>query len=118
MLSWLLVESLERRWLLEGSLVELEVVVVGEVMREWYVVKGTWLEGLINFGVDLSHPQVIHSLEKEEVQVVLGWCYELLAMQQQHKDQMVEVSEVKVKLGLKVLWEIFLLDVHCKEMVV
>ncbi|GJV72627.1 hypothetical protein Tco_1492622 [Tanacetum coccineum] len=30
MLSYLLVESLERRWLLEGSLVRLEVVVVGE----------------------------------------------------------------------------------------
>nr|GEV23883.1 hypothetical protein [Tanacetum cinerariifolium] len=32
MLSWLLLESLERRWLLEGSVVELEVVVVVEAM--------------------------------------------------------------------------------------
>ncbi|GJX55302.1 hypothetical protein Tco_0285199 [Tanacetum coccineum] len=118
MLSWLLVESLERRWLLEGSLIELEVVVVGEVMKEWYVVKGAWLEGLINLGVDLSHPQVVPSLEREEVEVVFGWCYELLAMQQQHRDQVVEVSEVKVKFDLKVLWESFILKVDCKEMVV
>ncbi|GJX80613.1 hypothetical protein Tco_0328762 [Tanacetum coccineum] len=61
---------------------------------------------------------VPESLEREEVEVVLGWCYELLAMQQQHRDQVVEVSEVKVKLGLKMLWESFLLEVHCKEMVV
>ncbi|GJY16491.1 cullin-1-like protein isoform X1, partial [Tanacetum coccineum] len=52
--------SLERRWLLEGSLVGLEVVVVDEceaslesrVMRECYVRKGVWLEGLISLGVD------------------------------------------------------------------
>ncbi|GJV99001.1 hypothetical protein Tco_1554253 [Tanacetum coccineum] len=52
--------ELERRWLLKGSHVELEVVVVGE----------------------------------EEVEVVLGWCYELISMQQQHNDHVVEVSEV------------------------
>ncbi|GJS01386.1 retrovirus-related pol polyprotein from transposon TNT 1-94 [Tanacetum coccineum] len=71
--------SLERRWLLEDSLVELEVVVVGDlkskVMKVWYVVKGAWLEGLINLGVDLSHQPVIPSLERGEVEVVLGWCY-------------------------------------------
>ncbi|GJW89282.1 hypothetical protein Tco_0164622 [Tanacetum coccineum] len=119
---------LERRWLLEGSLDELEVVVVGDdnmgnsqhdvqldlsrgreislenrVIKDWYVVKGAWLEGLINLRVDLSDPQVVPSLEREEVELVLGWCYELLAMQQQHRDQVVEVSEVKVKLSLKVL---------------
>ncbi|GJZ30531.1 hypothetical protein Tco_0575578, partial [Tanacetum coccineum] len=69
MLSWLLVESLEWRWLLEDSLVELEVVVVGKVMKEWYIVKGAWLEGLINLGVDLCHQQLIPSLEREEVEV-------------------------------------------------
>ncbi|GKA26779.1 hypothetical protein Tco_0712888 [Tanacetum coccineum] len=99
-------------WLLEGSLVELEVVVG---VKEWYIAKGAWLEGLINLGVDLSHPQVVPWLEREEVEVVLGWCYELLAMQQQHRDQVVEV---KVKFSLKVLWESFLLEVHCKKMVV
>ncbi|GKD12794.1 hypothetical protein Tco_1197201 [Tanacetum coccineum] len=122
MLSWLLVESLERRWLLEDSLVELEVVVVGDlesrVMKEWYIVKGLWLEGLINLRVGLSHQQFVLSSEREEMEEVLGWCYELLAMQQQHKDQVVRVSEVKMKLGLKVIWESFILEVHCKEMVV
>ncbi|GJW51449.1 hypothetical protein Tco_0092800 [Tanacetum coccineum] len=87
-------------------------------MKEWYIVKGAWLEGLINHGVDLSNLHGIPSLEMEEVEVVLGWCYELLAMQQQHRDQVVEVSEVKVKLGLRVLWESFHLEVHYKDMVV
>ncbi|GKC82661.1 hypothetical protein Tco_1138378, partial [Tanacetum coccineum] len=97
---------------------ECETSLESRVMKEWYVVKGAWLEGLINLGVDLSHQQVIPSLEKGEVEVVLGWCYELLAMQQQHRGQVVGVSEVKVKLGLKVLWESFLLEVLCKELVV
>ncbi|GJR85996.1 hypothetical protein Tco_0210007 [Tanacetum coccineum] len=44
--------NLERRWLLEDSLVELEVVVVG----------------LIDLGVDLCHQQVVLLLEREEVE--------------------------------------------------
>ncbi|GJZ92783.1 hypothetical protein Tco_0664848 [Tanacetum coccineum] len=70
-------------------------------MKEWYVVKGTWLEGLINLGVDLSYQQFIPSLEREVVEVVLGWCYELLAMQQQHRDQVVEVREFSFRGSLQ-----------------
>ncbi|GKB59342.1 hypothetical protein Tco_0915528, partial [Tanacetum coccineum] len=63
-----------------------ETSLENRMMKEWYVVKCTWLEGLVNRGVDLSHQQVVPSLERDKVEVVLGWCYELLAMQQHHRD--------------------------------
>ncbi|GKA75243.1 hypothetical protein Tco_0781621 [Tanacetum coccineum] len=88
MLSWLLVESLERRWLLKDSLVELEVVVVGDlenrVMKKWYVVKGAWLEALINIKVDLCHQQVVPSLEREEVEAEFG-CHLAMRVEIEHE---------------------------------
>ncbi|GJY16983.1 hypothetical protein Tco_0387405 [Tanacetum coccineum] len=41
-------------------------------MNEWYVVKGAWLEGLINLRVDLCHQQVVPLLERKEVEVEFG----------------------------------------------
>ncbi|GJZ85396.1 ribonuclease H-like domain-containing protein, partial [Tanacetum coccineum] len=73
-----------QRWLLEGSLVELKVVVVGEVMRECYVVKGAWLEGLINLGVDLCHQQAFLYLEMEEVEVEFG-CHLKVRVEIEHE---------------------------------
>nr|GEU73344.1 hypothetical protein [Tanacetum cinerariifolium] len=42
------------------------------VMKKWYIMKGAWLEGLRNLGVDLCHQQVVSSLEREEVEVGFG----------------------------------------------
>ncbi|GJX57229.1 hypothetical protein Tco_0287126 [Tanacetum coccineum] len=51
---------------------ECETSLENKVMKEWYVVKGAWLEGLINIGVDLCHQQVVPSLERKEVDVEFG----------------------------------------------
>ncbi|GKA93126.1 gag-pol polyprotein [Tanacetum coccineum] len=51
---------------------ECETSLENRVMKEWYVVKGSWLEGLINLGVDLCHQQVVPSLERDEVEVEFG----------------------------------------------
>ncbi|GKB47247.1 hypothetical protein Tco_0898000 [Tanacetum coccineum] len=58
-------KSLERRWLLEDSLVELEVVVV-------------------DLGVDLCHQQVVPLLEREEVEVEFG-CHLEVTLEIEHE---------------------------------
>ncbi|GKB53857.1 hypothetical protein Tco_0904610 [Tanacetum coccineum] len=81
MLNWLLVESLGQRWLLEGSLVELEVVVVGDdgTVYEFVVARkvaiGTEVNKSLEF--DFYHQQAFLYLEMEEVKVEFGYDLEV-----------------------------------------
>ncbi|GJY21278.1 hypothetical protein Tco_0393844 [Tanacetum coccineum] len=61
-------------------------------MKEWYVVKGTWLEGLINLGVDLCHQQVVSSLERDEVEVKFG-CHLEVRVEIEHEAHQKHVDE-------------------------